>query len=88
MIYNFIIILPIPGNGINKVDKVPDNLSYFSRHDLAYFVARSSIFIWCDSPVGIQIKIQIGQISTLASNLKLEKVLCIVHLVIGPIIVS
>ncbi len=55
--------------------KVPDNLSHFSRHDLAYFEARSSILfiqsfnIACDSPVGIQIKIQIGQISELDSNL-------------------
>ena len=66
--------------------KVPDNLSHLSRHDLAYFEARSSIFIYmshvsmkfiqsfnigCDSPVGIQIKIQIGQISELDSNLKI-----------------
>ena len=26
--------------------KVPDNLSHFSRHDLAYFEARSSIFLY------------------------------------------
>ena len=64
--------------------KVPDNLSHFSRHDLAYFKARTSILlhmshvsiqsfnIGCDSPFGIQIKIQIGQISELDSNLKFE----------------
>ncbi len=55
--------------------KVPDNLSHFSRHDLAYFEARPSIFLLqsfnsgCDSPGGIQIKIQIGKISELDSNL-------------------
>ncbi len=63
--------------------KVPVNLSHFSRHDLAYFKARYSIFwymshvsiqsfsIGCAFPVGIQIKIQIGQISELNSNLNI-----------------
>ncbi len=79
--------------------KVPDNLSHFSRHDLAYFEARSSIFLYmshvsmklsvllrediqsfnfgCDSPVGIQIKIQIGKIFELDSNLNKVSLLAI-----------
>ena len=32
--------------GIDVSVKVPDNLSHFSRHDLAYFKARSSIFLY------------------------------------------
>ncbi len=30
------------------VFKVPDNLSHFSRHDLAYFEARSSILLYTE----------------------------------------
>ncbi len=61
--------------------KVPVNLSCFCRHDLAYFKARYSIF-WLEVihsfnigwafPVGIQIKIQIGQNSELYSNLNIQ----------------
>ncbi len=29
-----------------SIIKVPDNLSHFSRHDLAYFETRSSIFLY------------------------------------------
>ena len=41
-----------------------------AAHDKNTFI--QSFNIGCDSPVGIQIKIQIGQISELDSNLKLE----------------
>ncbi len=33
--------------------KVPDNLSHFSRHDLAYFKARSSIFLYMSHVLGV-----------------------------------